>query len=158
MEIRLIPVTASNAIDAIKVRPAPPELQQLHYNAHWIGHAFAHEDIECYLIKVGSDSIGFVCFGQCYSDEYLLHREGEGIAELYQIVILPAQQNRGYGKQVLLLIAAQLQQQGYHSLRVAHHPDADRAGKFYHALRFVKIGANYDDDPWLELTIASGED
>ncbi|WP_461534993.1 GNAT family N-acetyltransferase [Spongorhabdus nitratireducens] len=154
MEIRLIPVTASNAIDAISIKPAPPELQQLHYNAHWIGHAFAHEDIECYLIKAGPDSIGFVCFGQCYSDEYLLHREGESIAELYQIVILPAQQNRGYGKQVLRMIAAQLQQQGYHHLRVAHHPDSERAARFYGVLGFEKIGSNYDDDPLLELKLA----
>ena len=97
--MKLISVTKSNCIQAIKIKPDSSESHQLHYNAYWIGQSYAHDDIKSYLIDNGSEIIGFVCFGQCYSDEYLLSKESKGISELYQLIIKPSQQNSGHGKE-----------------------------------------------------------
>ena len=153
MKITLLPVTKENGIEAIKIKPNPPDLERLHYNSHWIGHSFIHSDVQSFLVKFNSEYIGFVCFGQCYSDDYLLDKELEGIAELYQIVIKPVYQNKGYGKLVINEVLREVKNQNYKVLRVAYHPDSERASYFYKSLGFIEFGKNYDGDPYLETVV-----
>ncbi|MGI9278259.1 MAG: hypothetical protein ACR2PX_01320 [Endozoicomonas sp.] len=64
MKIRLEEITRANSIEAVKIKAEPPELYQLHYNTHWIGHAYVHDDLKSALIRDGDEAVGFVCFGQ----------------------------------------------------------------------------------------------
>ena len=51
-------------------------------------------------------------------------------------------------------IIKKLKEEKYQCLRVAHHPESERASHFYRSLGFVEFGKNFDDDPYLQIAIS----
>ncbi|CAM3805756.1 GNAT family N-acetyltransferase [Parendozoicomonas haliclonae] len=153
MTIQLLPVTRENAHHALTIRAAEPELYYLHFNTHWLGHTLTNNDIECAFISTGKEIVGFVAFGQSYKDQYLTQPQGQNLAELHHIVIQPEHQHKGVGKQAIQLIAKQLEGRGYCSLQVAHHPDSEKAARFYQSLGFYEVGLKDDEDRLLEIDL-----
>ncbi|WP_062271042.1 GNAT family N-acetyltransferase [Endozoicomonas arenosclerae] len=153
MTFKLEVLNQKNAIEAVRIKAEPPELYQLHYNTHWIGHSYVHDDLSAVLIRDGEEAVGFVCYGQSYHDAYLLEKMDDSIAEIHHFLIKPGRQGQGFGRQTVLAIAREMHQKNYKILRVAHHPEADKARAFYTNLGFKIIGKSYDDDPLLELDL-----
>jgi GNAT superfamily N-acetyltransferase len=148
--IRLYPFSPEHSRAVLEIRPEPPALYRLHYNAYWIGQSVLHRDIYSVLIADGSGSIrGFAAWGRCYIDEYLMFPAEGGVAELYHLVIDPRFQRRGIGAAAVRQICRDADGEGYRQIRVAHHPDDPDVAGFYHNLGFAPLGENFDGDPWL---------
>ncbi len=150
----LIPVTEANAHEALHIRANKPDLYFLHYNTHWIGHGVANAHIRCNFIEHNGKFVGFTAYGPAYKDDYLLEADASHIATVYHLVIKPECQRQGIGEYSIRLIAQELMLHGHTKLRVAHHPDAEKAAKFYKKLGFKMIGKDYDDDIALAIQLS----
>ncbi|GGY53576.1 hypothetical protein GCM10011297_28030 [Bacterioplanes sanyensis] len=150
----LITVTEANAHAALHIRADKPDLYFLHYNTHWIGHGVANANIRCKFIEHNGTLVGFTAYGPAYKDDYLLEADASHIATVYHLVIKPEYQRQGIGEDSLRLIAQELMLQGHTELRVAHHPDAEKAARFYQKIGFQVIGKDYDDDTLLSIQLS----
>ncbi len=152
--IQLVDVQPENREWVNRIRANPPELFHLHYNAHWYGQSCLNDDIWSFLIQhAESEYCGFLAYGQCYQDEYLLEHKVDHVGELYHIVISPTHQRQGIGRAAIELICNDMAAKGFTKLMVAHSPESNTAARFYRSLGFTECGRNYDGDPYLELAI-----
>ncbi len=149
--MKFVEVTPENQHWVSEISAGKEARSWVHRNSYWARNAAEHPEIAFRLIMVDDqeDPVGTIAFGQHFADEELSVLR-PGVGEIIHLVIDEGQQDRGYGRQAVLL-AVSLLQERYKRIVIAHDPENDVARTLYESLGFRRFTENYDGDPLLEL-------
>lgn len=135
MELRLIPLTADNLPDAVRIPPAVGEQAYVAPVVFSIAEAYVTPTAWPRLIADGDEIVGFVMANWDPDNEIAAFRAG-----VWRLNVAEAAKGRGVGRFAVEQVAAEARRRGVDTITVLWHPADDGPGGFYRRLGFRENG------------------